>query len=160
MMPVANRPWGASCSLRSSNHYLKDTTFFAKNPSCQTLEMRPRGRHRCRTCPRCGRAALQSLRSRAHCRPRSGSMFDFQNIKIVQSSHLGRWKANPPHGSSWWRFHHPPVLKAAWKMEQEEEGGQLHHWPHQNHFRFICFRPKSRYVLKEFTKWCLLSWRF
>ena len=88
MMPVANRPWGASCSLkRSSNHYFKITTIFAKNPSCQTLEMRPRGRHRCRTCPRCGRAALQSLRSRARCRPRSAFRSRFKTLDDIQSSH-------------------------------------------------------------------------
>ena len=87
-MPVANLPWGASCSLkRSSNHYFKITTIFAKNPSCQTLEMRPRGRHRCRTCPRCGRAALQSLRSRARCRPRSAFCSRFKTLDDIQSSH-------------------------------------------------------------------------
>ena len=125
-MPVANLPWGASCSLkRSSNHYFKITTIFAKNPSCQTLEMRPRGRHRCRTCPRCGRAALQSLRSRARCRPRSALRSRFKTLNDVQSSHHSIYSplALESRPSTWKLLMEAPSFARAQSCSEDGTGG-------------------------------------
>ena len=60
-----------------------DLPFSSRYLSSLTLGKRPRGRHISRTCPHCGHAELQNLRSRAHCRPHSEGLYTLVMVPFL-----------------------------------------------------------------------------